>query len=212
MLVTKPLALNNVLWLEGPVRVAFAVAAVLSGAGLYLAVPMFTGRPWMFASAVLSLFFFEVLYFEAGLRQLLGRLGEAGSRDKAIRSAGWIHGVDRSDEPGDRVERSRPDEIVFSEGQAFWLRIRAVLYREIALVILMGGHQLLNLVLKWTIPANLSGALTFVVDIVFAGFSVVYLYLVFEMVAVFVPPIKRRLYIENSKSEAYLKVQHHEGQ
>lgn len=78
------------------------------------------------------------------------------------------------------------------EDLAFLTRARSALYRAITTLLFVGIHKLLILALKWTIPSNLGKSLLLLEDILFCAFMVVYLYLAYDMVAVFIPVIKRR--------------------
>ncbi len=75
--------------------------------------------------------------------------------------------------------------------RAFLVEVRSALYRAFAALLFVGMHKLLTIALKWTIPPNFGRGLLLLDDILFCAFVIVYLYLAFDMVAVFIP-IKRR--------------------
>jgi hypothetical protein len=81
-----------------------------------------------------------------------------------------------------------------SEDWTFWLQVRSALFRVVALFIFLLVHKLLNVALEWTVPRNFANGVIWLEDIAYAAFAVIYAALVVEMVVVFIPALRRRLY------------------
>jgi predicted ABC-type exoprotein transport system permease subunit len=89
-----------------------------------------------------------------------------------------------------------------SEDWTFWIQVRSALSRVAALLIFLLAHKLLNVALEWTVPRNLANGVLWLEDIAYAAFSVIYAALVVEMVVVFIPALRYRLYPgEQGRSE-----------
>jgi hypothetical protein len=81
-----------------------------------------------------------------------------------------------------------------SEDWTFWIQVRSALSRVVALLIFLLAHKLLNVALEWTVPRNFTNGVLWLEDIAYAAFAVIYAALVIEMVVVFIPALRRRLY------------------
>jgi hypothetical protein len=64
--------------------------------------------------------------------------------------------------------------------------------RIMAFFLMVALHKGLTVAFAWTIPANLVGAQIIIDDLLFLAFLSVYLYLAYDMVAVFIPALKRK--------------------
>jgi hypothetical protein len=81
-----------------------------------------------------------------------------------------------------------------SEDWTFWMQVRSALSRVVAFLIFLLVHKLLNVALEWTVPKNFTNGVIWLEDIAYAAFAVIYAALVVEMVVVFVPALRYRLY------------------
>jgi hypothetical protein len=89
-----------------------------------------------------------------------------------------------------------------SEDWTFWLQVRSALSRVVAFLIFLAVHKLLNAALEWTVPKNFTNGVIWLEDITYAAFAVIYGALVVEMVVVFIPALRHRLYPhEQERSE-----------
>jgi hypothetical protein len=88
-----------------------------------------------------------------------------------------------------------------SEDWAFLLQVRSALYRVAALLIFLLAHKLLNVTLEWAVPKKLTDALLLLESIAFAAFGVIYVALVVEMVVVFIPALRRKMYPQRVNSD-----------
>lgn len=79
-----------------------------------------------------------------------------------------------------------------SELRKFWGRVWVALCKVIALAIFAAAHRGLDWVLKWAVPEKFAGAAIFLQAVTFVAFGIVYVHLSYELVAVFLPVIKRR--------------------
>src|SRR5580765_7236038 len=87
------------------------------------------------------------------------------------------------------------------EDWTFWLQVRSALYRAGALFIFLLVHKLLNVTLEWTVPHSLIAGVLLLESIAFGAFAVIYAALVVEMVVVFVPALRRRMYPREQEQE-----------
>jgi hypothetical protein len=81
-----------------------------------------------------------------------------------------------------------------SEDWAFWIQLRSALYRVAALLGFLVVHKLLNITLEWAVPQRLKDGVLLLESIAFAPFAVIYVALLVEMVVVFIPALRRRMY------------------
>jgi len=81
-----------------------------------------------------------------------------------------------------------------SEDWTFWIQFRSALYRAGAFIAFSLVHKLLNVILEWTVPRSFTDGVPLLESIAFAGFAVIYVALVVEMVVVFIPGLRRRMY------------------
>jgi lysylphosphatidylglycerol synthetase-like protein (DUF2156 family) len=88
-----------------------------------------------------------------------------------------------------------------SEDWVFWTQLRSALYRAAALLLFLLVHKLLNVTLEWTIPQRFTNAVLFVESIAFVAFAVIYVTLVIEMVVVFIPSLRRKMYPQEEEQE-----------
>jgi uncharacterized membrane protein len=72
--------------------------------------------------------------------------------------------------------------------------VRSALYRAAALLLFLLVHKLLNVILEWTVPKGFKDGVPLLETIAFAGFAVIYVALVVEMVVVFIPSLRRKMY------------------
>jgi hypothetical protein len=87
-----------------------------------------------------------------------------------------------------------------SEDWAFWIQFRSALYRVAALLVFLLAHKLLNVTLEWIIAPKFAEGVLLLESIAFVAFAVIYAALVIEMVVVFIPALRRRVYPqENSQ-------------
>lgn len=88
-----------------------------------------------------------------------------------------------------------------SDDWAFWIQVRSALYRVSALLLFMLVHKLLNVTLEWVVPRRFTNAVLLLESIAFVAFAVIYISLAVEMVVVFVPALRRRVYPRERPSE-----------
>ena len=83
-----------------------------------------------------------------------------------------------------------PDE----SPQAFALRVRDALLRVAALFVMGAAHRALMWGLDYVVPANFDGAKVLLEDVSFVTFSMIFLYLLWDMLKVFVPWLQAKPY------------------
>lgn len=81
-----------------------------------------------------------------------------------------------------------------SEDALFWRHVWSAVQRIVAFLILAGLHKLIDYVLRWVTPANFAGAVVYLEDVVFVAFGMVYIYLIWDVVTVFIPALRRKSY------------------
>lgn len=74
----------------------------------------------------------------------------------------------------------------------FVRRLLAAFYRLAAIFLFLGAQRLLSWVVEWVTPSGLGGTLRLLDAIMALAFIVIYLSLIFEMVAVFIPRFSPR--------------------
>jgi hypothetical protein len=80
--------------------------------------------------------------------------------------------------------------IVSPEDRAFWSRVSSAIQRGIALGILIGLHYCLNFALTTAVPPHMVGALPYLQDVIFVIFSLIYVYLAWDILTAFFPGLK----------------------
>jgi hypothetical protein len=88
-----------------------------------------------------------------------------------------------------------------SRDAEFLRRVGSGLLRLLALLLFIGAHWVVSRALVWSVPSNLGGGMVFVSDIVFGFFVLIYAYLGWEMLAVFVPWLRRSEYRGQAKQD-----------
>jgi hypothetical protein len=88
-----------------------------------------------------------------------------------------------------------------SDDWAFTRRVGSSLLRLLALLVFIGLHHVANRALASTTPSNLVGYTVFLEDIVFVFFALIYAYLGWEMLAVFIPWLRRQDFRGQSPKE-----------
>lgn len=73
---------------------------------------------------------------------------------------------------------------------AFWRRVLSAMYRLIALALFRALHYLVERALAFDVPPNMTSALAFAQAVIYVLFLLVYVYLAWDMLAVFVPRLK----------------------
>jgi len=99
-----------------------------------------------------------------------------------------------------------------AEDRAFWVQVWSALQRIGALLLFLGAHKLLDFAFEKALPVSFNQVVLFIEGIVFCGFTIVYVAMVFDMVAVFIPAIKRRAYGPEMQQGAYPIVRREENQ
>jgi hypothetical protein len=80
----------------------------------------------------------------------------------------------------------------FSESRAFWGKVWMGLQRLFALVLFVPAHWLVGRIFRLVFPASLGVVLDFVEIVTSLFFSLIYVYLAWEVLAAFFPWLKRR--------------------
>jgi hypothetical protein len=74
----------------------------------------------------------------------------------------------------------------------FWQKVWSAIQRAIALIVFKGVHLLLDYVLNWNTPPDMVPIARFMDDALWIVFNLVYVYLCWEMLAVFIPWLRRK--------------------
>jgi hypothetical protein len=80
----------------------------------------------------------------------------------------------------------------FSETREFWGKVWRGLQRIFALILLVAAHWLVSRLFRLVFPPSLSKVLDFVEIVISLFFALIYVYLGWEVLAAFLPALKRR--------------------
>jgi hypothetical protein len=81
-----------------------------------------------------------------------------------------------------------------SGNKGFWSRTLEAGSHILALALFGAVHFLLNIGVRYLVPSNMRGAAVWLEDMFFVAFSLVYLYVVIDMVLVFMPLLRAKPY------------------
>ncbi len=86
--------------------------------------------------------------------------------------------------------------------RAFVSRVGDALLRTLALVIFGVVHWLLEKGIRFVVPSNLDRASILLEDVSFVFFALIYVYLLWDMLKVFIPWINVKLALARSRGES----------